>query len=310
MSSNNNNNNKSGANEDKNKAALNAKQRGIDHYVAARYQEAEQAFTEAISIATKDDPSLHLYYSNRCASRMNLEKIEEALVDAKKTTELKRDFAKGWSRLGQCLHRLAASSGGDMKKLEEAKKALEKCLSLASENEEARRTLRAVEEKLTREKERRRAERGGNNRSNSDNASESGGILSRLGDFLGAVRYQYSYGLSDNGRIAANCVIAAFLFFILRRWIGLGARSMGRSTYGDRFDHDYGDYIDDNAFTFGTFLSWMVLYVAYKNGASPFTLYMLANNLGLIGNGRGRRGYGGGYGGYGGGYGRRRGMFF
>jgi hypothetical protein len=119
--------------------------------------------------------------------------------------------------------------------------------------------------------------------------------------------------LSDNGRIAANCVIAAFLLFILRRWIGLGARSMGRSTYGDRFDHDYGDYIDDNAFTFGTFLSWMVLYVAYKNGASPFTLYMLANNLGLIGNGRGRRGYGGGYGGYGGGYGgygRRRGMFF
>ena len=62
---------------------------------------------------------------------------------------------------------------------------------------------------------------------------------------------------------------------------------MGRSTYGDRFDHDYGDYIDDNAFTFGTFLSWMVLYVAYKNGASPFTLYMLANNLGLIGNGEG-----------------------
>ena len=56
---------------------------------------------------------------------------------------------------------------------------------------------------------------------------------------------------------------------------------MGRSTYGDRFDHDYGDYIDDNAFTFGTFLSWMVLYVAYKNGASPFTLYMLANNLRL-----------------------------
>ena len=101
MSNNNNNNNNT--DEDKNKAALNAKQRGIDHYVAARYQEAEQAFTEAISIATKDDPSLHLYYSNRCASRMNLEKIEEALVDAKKTTELKRDFrermVEGWDNV-------------------------------------------------------------------------------------------------------------------------------------------------------------------------------------------------------------------
>ena len=88
---------------------------------------------------------------------------------------------------------------------------------------------------------------------------------------------------------------------------------MGSYMYGNRFEHDYGDYIDDNTFTLGTFISWMVLYIAYKNGASPFTLYMLANNLGLIGNGRGRRGYGG-YGGYGGGYGgygfRRRGMFF
>ena len=297
---------------DRHKAALNAKQRGIDHYVAARYSEAERAFTEAIAISTRGDPSLHLYYSNRCAARMNLEKIRDALGDAKKTTELKGDFAKGWSRLGQCLHRQSVGENpADVRKLEEAKRALEKCLSIASENEEARRTLRIVEEKLNAEKERRREERGSRN---SNTTSGNGpGIVSRVGDFLGAVRYQYSYGLSDNGRIAANCVVAAFLFFILRRWIGLGARRMGSSMYGNRFEHDYGDYIDDNTFTLGTFISWMVLYIAYKNGASPFTLYMLANNLGLIGNGRGRRGYGG-YGGYGGGYGgygfRRRGMFF
>ena len=42
-----------------------------------------------------------------------------------------------------------------MKKLEEAKRALEKCLSLASENEEARRTLRGRGEI---ERERRRGE--------------------------------------------------------------------------------------------------------------------------------------------------------
>ena len=184
-----------------------------------------------------------------------------------------------------------------MRKLEEAKRALEKCLSIASENEEARRTLRIVEEKLNAEKERRREERGSRN-SNTTDGDDQMGLASclEIGDFLGAVRYQYSYGLSDNGRIAANCVVAAFLFFILRRWIGLGARRMGSSMYGNRFEHDYGDYIDDNTFTLGTFISWMVLYIAYKNGASPFTLYMLANNLGLIGNGRGRRGYGG-YGG-------------
>ena len=79
--------------------------------------------------------------------------------------------------------------------------------------------------------------------------------------------------------------------------------------YGNGFDDDFGDF-DDNTFTFGTFIGWMVLYIAWKNGASPFTLYMLAQNLGLLGNNNRRRGgyYGGG--GYGGGYGRRRGMFF
>ena len=75
---------------------------------------------------------------------------------------------------------------------------------------------------------------------------------------------------------------------------------MGSSMYGNRFEHDYGDYIDDNTFTLGTFISWVVLYIAYKNGASPFTLYIVQS--GLIGNGGdagGYRGYGGGYGGYG-----------
>ena len=39
--------------DDRHKAALNAKQRGIDHYVVARYSEAERAFTEAIAISTR-----------------------------------------------------------------------------------------------------------------------------------------------------------------------------------------------------------------------------------------------------------------
>ena len=139
-------------------------QRGIDHYVAARYSEAERACTEARAISTRGDPALHLYDRNRCAARMNLEKIRDALLDAKKTTELKRDFAKGWSRLGQCLHRESVGENpADVRKLEEAKRALEKCLSIASENEEARRTLRIVEEKLNAEKERRTEERASRN---------------------------------------------------------------------------------------------------------------------------------------------------
>ena len=57
--------------------------------------------------------------------------------------------------------------------------------------------------------EEERRERSRNSNTTSGNGP---GIVSRVGDFLGAVRYQYSYGLSDNGRIAANCVVAAFLF--------------------------------------------------------------------------------------------------
>ena len=144
-----------------------------------------------------------------------LEKIEEALVDAKKTTELKAGphermvavgtmFAqtRGIERRGY--EKVGGGEGfGEVFEFGERERGGKKDFA---------RSRRSCEEGGEEQREEGILEV-------SDTASESGGLLSRLGDFLGAVRYQYSYGLSDNGRIAANCVIAAFLFFILRRWM-------------------------------------------------------------------------------------------
>ena len=298
--------------DDRDKAASEAKQRGIDLYVKMKYKEAERAFTEAIEISTEKDLNKHLYYSNRSACFMQQSKYAEAAADARKTTELSRAFQKGWSRLGMCLYKIHLEGRDDLRAIdvgnvEQCKTALEKCLSLGA-NEEAKDTLRKVQEKLRSIKEAQREQqqqRRGNNNSNNNSSS----VLSKVGEFLSTARYQYSYGLSDTGRIIVNCIVAALVFFLLRNWIGLGARRAGRQIYGNGFDDDFGDF-DDNTFTFGTFIGWMVLYIAWKNGASPFTLYMLAQNLGLLGNNNRRRGGNYGGGGYGGGYGRRRGMFF
>ena len=46
------------------------------------------------------DPANHVLYSNRSAALASLHRYQEALEDAKRVTELKPEWAKGWSRLG------------------------------------------------------------------------------------------------------------------------------------------------------------------------------------------------------------------
>jgi hypothetical protein len=57
-------------------------------------------FTQAIDI----DPNNHVLYSNRSGSYASLKDFDGALKDAVKTTELKPDWGKGWSRKGAALH--------------------------------------------------------------------------------------------------------------------------------------------------------------------------------------------------------------
>jgi len=59
-----------------------------------------EKFTEAIDI----DPSNHVLYSNRSGSYASLKQFDKALEDATKVTEIKPDWAKGWSRKAAALH--------------------------------------------------------------------------------------------------------------------------------------------------------------------------------------------------------------
>lgn len=43
-------------------------------------------------------------YSNRSGAYASLKDFNKALEDADKTTELKADWAKGWSRKGAAMH--------------------------------------------------------------------------------------------------------------------------------------------------------------------------------------------------------------
>ena len=59
---------------------------------------------DKFSQAIEADPSNHVLYSNRSGAYASLKNYDKALEDATKTTELKPDWSKGWSRKGAALH--------------------------------------------------------------------------------------------------------------------------------------------------------------------------------------------------------------
>jgi stress-induced-phosphoprotein 1 len=73
-----------------------AKAKGNAAFSAGKFEEAVGYFAEAIALS----PDNHVLYSNRSAAYASLHKYEDALKDAKKTVELKSNWAKGYSRLG------------------------------------------------------------------------------------------------------------------------------------------------------------------------------------------------------------------
>lgn len=68
-------------------------------FSSGNFEEAVDVFTLAIN----SDPSNAVLYSNRSAAYASLKQWTEAVADAKKTTELRPEWGKGWSRLGSAL---------------------------------------------------------------------------------------------------------------------------------------------------------------------------------------------------------------
>ena len=68
-------------------------------FSSGNFEEAVDIFTLAIAA----DPENAVLYSNRSAAFASLKQWPEAIEDAQKTTELRPDWGKGWSRLGSAL---------------------------------------------------------------------------------------------------------------------------------------------------------------------------------------------------------------
>ncbi|KAG6481691.1 hypothetical protein ZIOFF_058310 [Zingiber officinale] len=73
-----------------------AKAKGNKAFAEGRYDDAIAHFSEAIDLASGN----HVLYSNRSAAYASIKKYDAALSDARKTVDLKPDWAKGYGRLG------------------------------------------------------------------------------------------------------------------------------------------------------------------------------------------------------------------
>ncbi|KAI5810406.1 hypothetical protein BZA77DRAFT_271664 [Pyronema omphalodes] len=117
------------------------KAKGNAAFAAKDFDTAISFFTQAIDI----DPTNHVLYSNRSACYASLKDFDAALKDAVKTTELKPDWGKGYSRKGAALH-----GQGD---LIGALDAYEAALKVEPGNVQAKAGLAAVNDAIRREAE-------------------------------------------------------------------------------------------------------------------------------------------------------------
>jgi stress-induced-phosphoprotein 1 len=102
------------------------KAEGNKLFAEKKFQEAVDKFSQAIEL----DPTNHVLYSNRSGAYASLKDYDNALEDAQKTTELKPDWSKGFSRKGGALH-----GQGD---LVAALDAYEEALKLDANNAQAK----------------------------------------------------------------------------------------------------------------------------------------------------------------------------
>eukprot|EP00747_Dinoflagellata_sp_TGD_P061435 gnl/TRDRNA2_/TRDRNA2_152516_c0_seq1.p1 gnl/TRDRNA2_/TRDRNA2_152516_c0~~gnl/TRDRNA2_/TRDRNA2_152516_c0_seq1.p1 ORF type:complete len:843 (-),score=227.79 gnl/TRDRNA2_/TRDRNA2_152516_c0_seq1:76-2604(-) len=104
---------------------------------------ALQKWAEAIALDQNNKKEQHhVLYSNRCAANLKLLRTRDAVADARKCTELKPDWVKGWTRLGDALFadkQMAAATDAYEKglKLEPDNSLLTERLTLAKEEKAA-----------------------------------------------------------------------------------------------------------------------------------------------------------------------------
>ncbi|GHP03912.1 hypothetical protein PPROV_000266600 [Pycnococcus provasolii] len=108
--------------------AAEVKARGAELYSQGKYVEAEQAYSSAFDLVAQDTSSssnkelLAILHSNRCACRLQLNRVSEALLDAKAAVSMRPSWSKAYQRLASCLLRtnVAADKRRGIEALEKA----------------------------------------------------------------------------------------------------------------------------------------------------------------------------------------------
>lgn len=85
------------------------KEAGNKHLQAKQFDEAIQAYSEAIKI----NPNDHVFFSNRSAAYLSKGDAENALHDAEQCVKISPQWAKGYSRKGAALHSLRRYDEGE-----------------------------------------------------------------------------------------------------------------------------------------------------------------------------------------------------
>lgn len=116
--------------------ALVFKTQGNEAFQAQDWTAAVAFFTDAI----REDPSDHIFFSNRSAANLGLQRTADAVSDARECVQLEPKWPKGYSRLGAALW-------AD-RQLPEAIKAYEQGLQLDEANEAMQKSKADVEADL------------------------------------------------------------------------------------------------------------------------------------------------------------------
>lgn len=118
--------------------AVQLKDQGNKALSAGEFDKAISLYSQAIDL----EPTNHVFYSNRSAAYAKKGNYEKSLEDAKKTTEIKPDWGKGYSRLGAALSYL----NRDL----EAMEAYQEGLKHDPNNEQLKSGLNELEAKTSR----------------------------------------------------------------------------------------------------------------------------------------------------------------
>lgn len=212
-----------------------------DKYKKKDYNGADIDYTYCIDNADSNDKDLASYYSNRCATRLQLGRIQEALEDSNSAICVKPTWFKGYSRKGGCLSRL--------NKYQEAIYAYEKALELEPNNYE-------ISQALDNARRRMNGGRGSSSFPSSFQSFNNNIWIKKAQDFisLGMAKFNQILSMMDENtkKMIGMALIGLFLYYFLFR---------KRRRYDDYYD-DYGDYYGRSSYGSMSWTTWILIMIA------------------------------------------------